>query len=83
MNTTEKNVHRFDLQVGDRVAAPATVRVGDDWVPLADVWPEHPAVLVVRVWDVEEGETELADPAGVAGYLDLNVCDYPETMERA
>jgi len=82
MTNAEKTVHRFDLQVGDRVVAPATVRQGGAWVPLADVWPEHPPVLVVRLWSVEDGETMLANPDG-RGYLDLNVCDYPETMERA
>lgn len=74
--------HSSELVAGDLVRPPALVRdcETDRWVPLAELWPDHPPVLVVREWDWTEGESCLESLDGSGG-IDNNVLDYSDTWE--
>ena len=75
-------VHGSELREGVFVRAPAMVRdtEADRWVPLAEIWPDHPPVLFVRYWAWEDGESDLLGIDG-RGSIDHNVLDYPNVWE--
>lgn len=74
------HVHRSQLKRGDIVRTPAWV-IDDGTVrPMAELWPDHPTVLLVEFWDAEGGETRLCSMQDRCE-LNSNVCDYPEIFE--
>lgn len=67
-----------DLQPGMTVLTPLRYFDQEEgrMVPFGRIWPDAPDMLVVEVWDLEEGESLLVDPDSGQS-VDLNTADYP------
>lgn len=71
-------VSRSQLKRGDIVRTPAWVVIDGETRNTADLWPDHPPVLIVE--HAEGGATRLCSMRDHRE-MTFNVCDYPEIFE--
>lgn len=73
-----RKIKRQQLGPGMLVRTPAWIRDDetDRKIPMREIWPDAPEVLLVLWWHGEDGTTQLVDPNG-KGSIDSNVLDYP------
>lgn len=80
--TTLVEIDQQDLMPGMLVVAPhAVCNDAGVWRPLAEIWPDHPSILRVELWN-DDGESMLTRPGddrvGEIVGVDLNQLDYPD-----